>query len=208
MSAFEEEFLKNYLQLGLGAMPKGDIDALVMHLLDKHGYNGSPPLAQFNNQTVSERLRTPVSKIKKLRYDAALKFGGRIEDQAIGRLLAALSKATIEADGDKIHLVLEDSLAKNWLQGQLKIYQHIFDYSFNTEIIKMSSSGLFQVLQAVFDKAEIESFIEGYEQAKKKTDLKERKKFFKGVAIKFAEAAAKNAGEGVVAVLKAHIGIA
>jgi hypothetical protein len=208
MSAFEEEFLKNYLQLGLGSMPKSDIDALVMHLLDKYGYNGSPPLAQFNHQTVSERLRTPVSKIKKLRYDASLKFGGRIEDQAIGRLLAALSKATIEADGDKIHLIIEDSLAKNWLQGQLKIHQQIFDYSFNTEIIKVSSSGLFQVLRAVFDKAEIENFMEGYEQAKKKSDSKERKQLFQETATRFAANAATIAGEGVVAILKTHIGMA
>lgn len=207
MSAFEKEFLNNYLLFGLGSMPKSDIDALVMHLLDKHGYNGSPPLTIHNNQTVSERLRTPVSKIKKLRYDAALKFGGRIEDQAIGRLLAALSKATIEADGDKIHLVIEDTLAKNWLQGQLKNHQQIFDYSFNTEIIKVTPSGLFQVLRAVFDKAEIKNFIEDYEQAKKKSDSKERKQFFKEAATKFAANAATIAGEGVVAVLNAHIGI-
>ena len=33
MRTFETEFLDHYLQLGLGSMPKADIDALVMHLL-------------------------------------------------------------------------------------------------------------------------------------------------------------------------------
>ncbi len=206
MSTFEKDFLSNYLKFGLGSMPKSDIDALVMHLLDTYGLDGSP-LAIYSNQTVSERLKTPVTKIKKLRYDSALKFGGRIEDQAKGRLLAALSKASLEADGDKICLIIEDSLAKNWLQGQLKTHQHIFDYSFNTEIVKVSSVGLFSVLSAIFDHVEIEAFKKGYEEAKKiKTD-KDRLEAFKRVAKKFAEGAAKASGAGVVTVLRTHIGI-
>ncbi|MBF4990808.1 hypothetical protein [Methylophilus sp. QUAN] len=206
MSTFEKDFLSNYLRFGLGSMPKADIDALVMHLLDTYGLDGSP-LVIYSNQTVSERLKTPVAKVKKLRYDAALKFGGRIEDQAQGRLLAALSKASLEPEGEKICLIIEDSLAKNWLQGQLKIHQHIFDYSFNTEIVKVSAAGLFEVLSAVFDPAEIEVFKKGYDEAKKKKTDKERLETFKGVAKKFAEGAAKTAGEGVVKVLRAHIGL-
>ena len=135
MNTFESEFLENYLKLGLGSMPKSDIDALVMSLLDMYGFNGSGPLAALGNQTVSERLKTPVTKVKKLRYEAALKFGGRVEDQARGRLLAALANGTLEPEGKKICLIIEDSLAKNWLQGQLKIYQHIFDHPFSSEII-------------------------------------------------------------------------
>jgi hypothetical protein len=67
MSGFEDEFLEHYLQLGLGSMPKADIDALVMHLLDRYGLHGSAPLANYGNQAVSERLKTPVNRIKKLR---------------------------------------------------------------------------------------------------------------------------------------------
>ncbi len=206
MSKFEQEFLANYLKFGLGSMPKSDIDALVMHLLDRYGLDGSGPLAYHGNQTVSERVKAPVAKVKKLRYEAALKFGGSIEDQAKGRLLAALSKATIDVEGDKIYLVIEDSLSKNWLQGQLKIYQQIFDHSFNTEIVKVSATGLFQVLRAVFDETELDRFAAGYDQAKKKVSLEAQRTFFRTVAKKFAEGAAKKAGEAVVTALKAHLG--
>lgn len=205
MSDFEQEFFDSYLKFGLGSLPKSDTDALVMHLLDRHGMNGALPMAALRNQLVSERLRTPVAKIKRLRYDAALKFGGRIEDQAMGRLLASLSKATLEADGNKICLIIEDSLAKNWLQGQLKIHQQIFDYSFNAEIIKVDADGFFQVLQSCFDKNALEVFRTGYEQAKNKQNQHEMK--FVSVAKKFAEGAAKAAGVGVVSVLKAHLAI-
>lgn len=206
MSTFEKDFLSNYLKFGLGSMPKSDIDALVMHLLDTYGLAGSP-LAIYSNQTVSELLKTPVTKIKKLRYESALKFGGRVEDQAKGRLLAALSKASLEPDGEKICLIIEDSLVKNWLQGQLKIHQHIFDYSFNTEIVKVNSSGLFEVLSTVFDKEEIEVFKIGYDDSKKKKTDKERLDAFQSVAKKFAEAAAKAAGTSVFAVLRGQVGI-
>jgi hypothetical protein len=207
MNAFEKSFLENYLKFGLGSLPKTDIDALVMHLLDLYGANGSGPLAALSNQVVSERLRTPVTKIKKLRYDAALKFGDRIEDQAMGRLLAALSKASLEAEGKKICLIIEDSLAKNWLQGQLKIHQHIFDHSFNTEILKVDAGGLFIVLETFFDKNSIKNFRSGFENAKNKKNQEEMRRVFASVAKKFAEGAAKAAGVGVVKVLNAHLGI-
>lgn len=206
-SSFSEDFLDNYLKFGLGSMPRADIDALVMHLLDKYGYDGCQPMAPLSNQTVSERLRTPVAKVKKLRYEAALKFGGRVEDQAMGRLLSALAIATLEPQEEKICLVIEDTLAKNWLQGQLKLHQQIFDHSFNTEIIKVSASGLFVVLEALFDKRELESFKKGYEDAKRTKDAAQCIALFKTLAKNFAEGAANAAGGGVMAVLKVHLGL-
>lgn len=207
MSNFEKEFLENYLKFGLGSMPKSDIDALVIFLLDKYGFSGSGAMSIHGNQTVSERLKIPVSKVKRLRYEAALKFGGRVEDQARGRLLAALANATIEPGGEKICLIIEDSLAKNWLQGQLKIYQHIFDHSFNSEIIKVSADGLFQVLESIFDIKQIAAFKSGYKRAKSEADAEQRKAIFKGVALKFAEGAAKAAGSTVLTVVKAQLGM-
>jgi hypothetical protein len=40
-----------------------------------------------------------------MRYDAVLKFGGAVEDKAKGRLLAALSVASIEPNGKKYALL-------------------------------------------------------------------------------------------------------
>jgi hypothetical protein len=178
-----------------------------MALLDRYGYDGSGPMAALSNQTVSERLRTPVTRVKKLRYEAGLKFGGRVEDQAMGRLLAALAVATLEPQEDKICLIVEDSLAKNWLQGQLKLHQQIFDHPFNTEIIRVSASGLFTVLETLFDKKQLVVFKNGYDEVKKTKDGANRVRLFKSLAKKFAEGAAESAGSGVFAVVKAHLGL-
>jgi hypothetical protein len=204
-ATFESEFLEKYLRLGLGSLPKSDIDALVMSLLERYGFDGSGPLSKQSNQTVSELLRTPLAKVKKLRYEAALKFGGPVEEEAKGRLLAALASASIETQQDQIRIIIEDSLAKNWLQGQLKLSQHIFDHSFNTEIITVSAEGMFQVLEKLFEVSEVKTFKDGYDKAKSIVDTNARNKFFKKIALKFVEGAAKAGGIAVVTALKAHL---
>jgi hypothetical protein len=204
---FESEFLENYLKFGLGSMPKCDVDALVMALLDKHGIGESGPMASLSNQTVSERLRTPVAKVRKLRYDGALKFGGSVEDQAKGRLLAALATATLEPQDEKICLIIEDVLAKNWLQGQLKTHQRIFDHSFNTEVIRLAAADLFAVLENLFEKKHLQAFQKGYEAAKKSQSAVETAKLFKSLARQFSHGAAAAAGGGVMAIVAAHLGL-
>ena len=52
-----------------------------------------------------------------------------------------------------VSIVIEDALAKNWLQGQLKVHQQIFDHPFSAEIVRVSADGLFRVLDSTFDKA-------------------------------------------------------
>jgi hypothetical protein len=112
---FKREFLTAYLQFGLGSMPKADVDALVMSLIDRYGCDDAVPTRTLSNQEVSEKLRTPLSRVRKLRYDAALKFGGDVAKQARERLLLSLTNATLESKGDKVSIVIEDVLARNWL---------------------------------------------------------------------------------------------
>lgn len=200
--SFEQEFLQKYLALGLGSMAKTDVDALVMHLIDKYGHQGSPPMAIYKNQTVSERLRTPVAKVKKLRYEAALKYGGGIEEQAMARLLLALAQSSFDVEGDKICLIIEDTLAKNWLQGQLKNNQLIFEHSFNTEILKVNSDGLFAVLKQVFDLNALNDFEQALEKAKDQQKAAAIRQKFNKLAFKFAETAAKKAGGSVATIFK------
>jgi hypothetical protein len=91
------------------------------------------------------------------------------------------------------------------LQGQLKQKQQIFDHPFNTEIIRVSSEGMFHVLDSLFGAKDIEAFKLGYEKAKSIEDSDQRKKMFKSIAVRFVEGSAKAAGAGVVAVVKSHL---
>ena len=53
---FAEEFLRHYLRNGMGSMSKSDVDALVMHLLDKYIHVNGMSLQQKSNQALSETL--------------------------------------------------------------------------------------------------------------------------------------------------------
>jgi phenylpyruvate tautomerase PptA (4-oxalocrotonate tautomerase family) len=197
--SFKSDFLRHYLSVGMGALSKKDVDALVMHLLDSYGMDGGTPMSRLSNQEASAQLRAPVAKIKQLRYEAGLKYGGRVEDQALARLLTALSRAVLELESQKVCLLIEDTLAKNWLQGQLKNNGLIFDHSFNTEIIKVDTKGLFAVLAQFFDKDQTEAFRLTVEKLQKDKKGDALRSAFSKAAVSFATDAAKKAGGAVLA---------
>ena len=68
-----EEFTKTviaeYLENGMGAMPKSEFDILMMHLLLTHG-----ELEIKSNHELSILLQTTESRIKRWRYEARLKY--------------------------------------------------------------------------------------------------------------------------------------
>lgn len=197
--SFQSEFFEHYLSIGLGALSKKDVDALVMHLLDKYGRADGTPLHHYSNQEVSALLKTPESKVKSLRYEAALKFGGRVDDQAMARLLVAVNSAVLDVEAKRVCLIIEDVLAKNWLQGQLKRHGLIFDHSFNSEIIKVDSDGLFAVLAELFDAVSVKQFRDAFDAAQREANAAKRKDLFKAMAAKFATGAAGKAGSAVAA---------
>ena len=195
---FQSEFLQHYLTFGIGALGKRDTDALVMYLLDKYGLPGAGPLHKYSNQDTSVLLRAPVSRIKQLRYESGLKYGeGRVEDQALARLLVALNGAALDIDAEKIHIVIEDALAKNWLQGQLKTQGLVFDHSFNAELLKVDAAGLFKLLEQFFDAKAIQRFKEQFDSIEKENQRDKLRDGFAKLAKEFAADAAKRAGVAV-----------
>lgn len=159
MSGFKEEFLDHYSRFGLGSMPKADIDALVMHLLEKYGYGDSISFGEAPNQELSERFRTPVSKVKLLRYQAALKFaGGNLDELARKKVVASLKRATYKADKKEIWFSVEDLLAKSWIQGRLKERGEIYDGRFNSEILIVRRKALAHLLKELFSTDDLIQF--------------------------------------------------
>ena len=193
---FANEFLKHYLRGGMGAMSKSDIDALVMHLLDLYAGEHGRPLGNYPNQVASERLRTPLSKISRLRYEAGLKYRGRPEDEARRRFALHLAKAGLEFDKadklvTKIVFVVEDILAKNWIQGKIKEHSGVFDNSFNTEIIKIEPDLFFRLLRTLLKDEEIDVFESKYKALLKKAKKDEIIAGFTSLVSSIATGAAK-----------------
>lgn len=189
-------------------MPKTDVDALVMHLLDKYASENGRPLCSSPNQIASERLRAPLARIKRLRYEGSLKFGGRPEDEARIRFVRLLAKAGLELDKKdgaitKIVFVVEDILAKNWIQGQIKEHSGIFDGSFNTEIVKVDPELFFRLLRTLLPDSEVDTFEEKYKALIKKTKREELVSGFKLLVSSFVKGAAGAGGAAATTALLA-----
>jgi hypothetical protein len=178
---FEDEFLDQYLRFGLGSMAKTDIDALVMFLLDKYGLpNERRPLEEMSNQFVSEKLKIPVSKVKSLRYAASLKFSDSIEDVAKQRFKRCLLGASFSNDIENLKLLIEDQLAKAWIQGKLKDAGIFHDDSFNKEAISIRTEKFIEVLEVLFSNEEIKSFKDKYyEEVSKDVTERDSKKLLR-----------------------------
>ena len=178
-------------------MPKSDIDALVMYLLDKHASENGSPLSRISNQIASERLRAPLAKIKRLRYEGSLKFAGSPKDEARVRFVQLLEKAGLELDkkdgtATKIVFVVEDVLAKNWIQGQIKEHSGIFDSSFNNEIIKVDPDLFFRLLHKLLPHNEVDTFEGKYEALVKKAKGEGLVSGFKSLLLSFVKDVAQN----------------
>lgn len=206
--AFANEFLRHYLRNGIGSMPKSDIDALVMHLLDRYADESGRPLGDSSNQIASERLRAPLARIKRLRYEGGLKFGGKPEEEARTRFIRLLAKAGLEFDKKdgtvaKIVFVVEDLLAKNWIQGQIKEHNGIFDGSFNSEIVKVDPAVFFRLLRTLLSPGEVDAFEEKYKALLKKTRREEIVAGFKGLVASFVKGAVQAGGAAAASALLA-----
>ena len=64
---------------------------------------------------------------------------------------------------------------------------------------------MFTALRLIFDRAELETFRTACDTLQQTEDAARRARLFKGMVRSFAEGAASMAGEGVVAVVKAHL---
>lgn len=197
-ASFATEFLRHYLKNGIGSMSKSDVDALVMHLLDRYSGENGRALGDCSNQVASERLRAPLSKIRKLRYDAGLKYGGRPEEEARRRFARLLAQAGLELDkaggGTKIVFVVEDLLARNWIQGQIKAHGAVFDGSFNSELVRVEPDAFFALLRAVLDPKAVDGFRKRYDDLVKQSKREALAEAFRTLVSSFAKTALEAAG--------------
>ncbi len=199
---FKTKFLQHYLAAGMGSLSKRDIDALVMYLLDEEGSHiDSSPLKVNSNQQVSLKLRTPVSKIKSLRYEAALKYGKDLAQHAKWEMLKILAKSRFEIEHERVCLIIEDTLTKNWMQDVLKESGLIFDNSFNTEIVKVGINDFCDVLCVVYTGINLNPLIERIKKARTANEIANAKKEFIKGAVNGMGAAIPSLLKGLIALV-------
>lgn len=207
---FVTNFLKKYLENGLGTMSKREMDILVTNLLMEFGYsdelvtktNKNGMLTFLGNNELSILLQLTESRIKSLRYEARLKYPPD-EDYIRREFLNSLysSRYVYAASSEdpfsgKISFVMEDVYLRQAIYGKLKKDGMFADTSFNNEIVKINPSYLIEVIEKLFDKKTAEAFRDGLEFSYQDGD-KNDPNIMQEVVKRFVLGMAKTAGTAV-----------
>lgn len=132
--------IDQYLSRGFGSMNKNDFEVWIFNQLLQGRLKGK------SNYEISRALNLPENKVKRLRYEADLKYSSEqdIENRLYDILNHALSKAYLKVIGKdvQIQFIIEDLSVRKFLDYKLKKNGFFSDSSFNSEIVSVRSEGL------------------------------------------------------------------
>lgn len=135
------ELVKKYLVRGFGSMNKNDFEVAIFNYLLESGWSAK------TNRAISLELKIPETKVKRLRYEAELKYGENTDDEFNTRLEKVLENANFKHDGKKLVFVMENQMLRNYLDGKLKEMGNFSDRSFNSEVVSIDAKDFIELLK-------------------------------------------------------------
>ena len=147
-----------YLGKGFGSMNKNDFEVWIFHYLLVNRYSGK------TDYEISLELRIPVTKVKRLRYEAELKYGNHVDmDDLKGYYAEAfnkiLEKIHFTRKGEFLMFVVEDVGFRKYIEYILRNQGHLTDGSFSSDIITMNLEAFDALLQHFWSKEYYEDFL-------------------------------------------------
>jgi hypothetical protein len=136
------EFITTYLQRGFGSMNKNDLEVWVFNQLlqDSNKQN-------YSDYDFSIELRIPQTKVKRLRYEAALVYQQKTSEEYNQTFLKLLQKAKIKSpNSDIIQFSMEDKGLYLYVDNILKKEGRFSDRSHNNEIMQICKEDLVHLL--------------------------------------------------------------
>lgn len=149
MSSEKEDTLQKaidkYLERGFGTMNKNDFEVFIFNHLLSNSLNGK------SDNAISRELRIPESKVKRLRYEATLKFQEHSENDYKQQFYDILKKRAFKTtDTDKIQFSIKDRFLRLYLSDMLDEAGSFPDSSFNSDIVTLTAND-FIILLAGFE---------------------------------------------------------
>ena len=136
--------IQAYLSHGFGSMTKNDFEVWIFNYL----LQNRPP--NTSNFDFSVELRIPESKVKRLRYEASLKYGNPANttqyNEAFQNLLTYVNLK--KGSKDVIQFAVEDMQLRKYLDSILKKKGRFADTSFNSEVVSITIDDLAILLDA------------------------------------------------------------
>ncbi len=183
-------FLQSYTSPAFGALPKGEIELVVLNVLEQLGAIDSEP----ELYELVSKLKVTRTKARSLIYNRELRRSS--DDELNQKVIKLLKRPLIQKDGDLYVLEVENPLVSDHLRSQVKKLGFVSDGSFSPSIVKLGLDA-------------ITALIESNLTAKEKTAIKKAlikagapDKSFRGVLKatlkKIAKKVASNTGEALM----------
>lgn len=161
-TGFANDFEKYYLNRGFGTMNKNDFEVLFFYLMQTYG-----DLGDKSNFALAKELEISEARVKRLAYEADLKYKKESDNELRGRFLSLLGKAKLQKDKTGIRFVVEDKYLRSSIYEDLKSDGYFLDYSFNSEIVTIQKDALIKLLEKYYSDEQKEEINKEYKRVKK-----------------------------------------
>lgn len=139
-----KNIIESYLERGFGSMNKNDFEVYIFAwLIQNHS-----DYKNASDNEISRKLKISESKIKRLRYEAALKYGNNDTDELWQKLRNYLSIANYRKVEDNVlRFSIPDKQVRLFLKDQLQVGNRFCDSSFSENIVVISIDDLLYLLE-------------------------------------------------------------
>lgn len=142
------KFLRRFLDPAFGALPKGEVDLLVLELLEDIGAIHAEPAVY---ELVS-KLKVTRSKARNLLYERELR---RLSSNELDyRVRSLLKRPIIQKSGELFILEVENPLVSDHLRDRVQKLGYVSDGSFSPSLVKLSLDAITAVIKSYLSEVE------------------------------------------------------
>lgn len=189
-----QDAINAYLKRGFGSMNKNDFEVFIFNEL----LISNPVFSGKSDFDISCELRIPQSKVKRLRYEAGLKFP--ISQSAINlEIDQALHNARVLPNSERcIEISVENVLVQKYIEATLKKKNGFCDSSFNSEILRFTLEDYVTLLNEIYGEEAVEETLQTVLKEIEKKSGKKEKRTLKELLKTFFDGMLVGAGHWVV----------
>jgi len=193
-----DEFLLSYLAPAFGALPKQEVELLVLRLLSQiEAINKRPSLYELVSN-----LKVTRSKARRLIYEQELRT--RTSDELDNDVRSLLRRPIIQKLGSSFALEIENPLLSDHIRFKLKELGHVSDGSFSPNIVTLSLDAMVSLIDSYMSINDQSAATDALIAAGAQTGT--FKAILKGALKKLGEKIAGEAGQALAEVASNYIG--
>lgn len=135
-------FLQSYMTPAFGALPKNEVELIVLNVLEKlHAIDEEPELYELVS-----KLKVTRSKARGLIYDRELRRSS--EEELDEKVKVLLKKPLIQKNGDLYVLEVENPLVSDHLRSKVQKLGYVSDGSFSPSIVKLGLDAVAALIES------------------------------------------------------------